>query len=109
MSFDLFARNPQPWARDERALERARRARLREIIAENRHARQTERRRCKGCGCTPSTRCLIDLGDGDVGACASAGDVPGHRTCSACLTPERRISPNELFLRELATLTGEPR
>ena len=45
--------------------------------------------KCPKCGCTPEKRCVVILADGcGEGLCASAGTVPGHGTCSACLPAE---------------------
>ena len=65
------------------------RARLEEIERENARA-AAQGKRCPGCGCTRFNRCVLNLGDGSLAQCAPAGDVPGHETCSACLTPDLR-------------------
>lgn len=61
--------------------------RLRELVAERSRAQLGERR-CPGCGCSRSLRCLIE-GDGFRGLCAPVGTVPGLGTCSACMTGAR--------------------
>jgi hypothetical protein len=81
--------------------------RLAEIERENRRA-EASRRKCPSCGCTALNRCLLDLGGGDLASCAAAGELPGHMTCSACLTPEKRITPAALFARALEPTGDRP-
>jgi hypothetical protein len=90
-SSGLDPRSPVALARRLAEL-RAESSRFNREIAKSRR-RANRRATCRTCGCTPDTRCWIRL-DGDLGVarCASAGDVPGHDVCSACLAPELRVS-----------------
>lgn len=86
-----------------RALER----RIREIKAENARAAAAAKR-CPVCGCTRAARCVLDLGDGGMGQCVPAGDLPGHASCSACLTPELRLPPGAWILAVANSGGGSP-
>ena len=88
----MIGLNPQPWSLEGELLAIAERARLAEILRDNAIA-AASRRRCPGCGCSPIYPCVLELPDGaGTGQCAAAGDVPGHATCSACLTPNLRAA-----------------
>lgn len=84
------------------------RVRTAEIAEENRRA-AASRKKCAGCGCTRDARCVLEVKDAGgeqlaIGHCAAAGDVPGHKNCSACLTPELRVNPRALFLPDAETI-----
>jgi hypothetical protein len=67
---------------------------LAQRLAELRREHRITRMRCPTCGCNPDARCLLELeDDAGLGWCASAGDVPGLATCSACVTPHLRVNP----------------
>ena len=68
-------------------------ARIAQINAEN-AAAALAARKCPRCKCSRLAPCVLRLDDGEsVALCAPAGTVPGHKTCSGCLTPEKRTDP----------------
>lgn len=72
-------------------------ARSAEIAAEN-AAVERARKTCPQCSCTRSRRCVLALPDGaGVGLCVPAGELPGHVSCSGCLTPDLRVDAREWF------------
>ncbi len=73
-------------------------ARIAEIKRENLRAARAAKK-CPGCGCTRgANRCVLAVRDaaGELvmaGLCVPAGELPGHKRCSGCLTPELKVDP----------------
>lgn len=67
--------------------------RIAQINADN-AAAALAARKCPGCKCSRRVPCVLRLDDGEsLALCAPADTVPGHKTCSGCLTPEKRTDP----------------